>query len=72
MARQFAETRRFLRRLDQPANLGELDGVCSTSDGWSGLQRLQGRNPAISASFRLAWKRTFSGRGSRAAHDGRQ
>src|SRR5256885_10485332 len=35
-----------------------------------GRQRLHGRNPALSASSQLAWKRTFSRRASRAAHEG--
>ncbi len=33
---------------------------------------LQGRKPAFSASSHVGWKRTFSGRASRAAHEGRQ
>ena len=47
-------------------------GVLLGSDGWSGVQRLQGRKPARSASAQVAWNRTFSGRGRRAAQDGRQ
>src|SRR5579863_546452 len=37
-----------------------------------GLHRRQARYPARSASSGLAKKRTFSRRGRRAAHDGRQ
>jgi hypothetical protein len=37
-----------------------------------GRQRLHGRNPARSASAQLAWNITFSRRGRRAAHEGRQ
>nr|WP_276602649.1 hypothetical protein [Nannocystis pusilla] len=36
------------------------------------MQRLHARNPAASASATVAWKATFSGRGVREAHDGRQ
>lgn len=47
--------------------------VCSTSsEGWSGLHRLQGRNPDRSASSRVGWNPTCSGRARRAAQDGRQ
>ena len=45
---------------------------CSGSDVWLGLQRLQGRNPARSASVLVRWNCTFSGLGSRAPQDGRQ
>ncbi len=45
---------------------------CSASEGWSGLQRLQGRNPARSASSRVVWNRTFSGLARREAQEGRQ
>jgi hypothetical protein len=45
---------------------------CSIRLGWSGLQRRQGRKPAVSASARVAWNCTLCGRGRRAAHDGRQ
>ena len=41
------------------------------SGAWSGLQRLQGRKPAASASAVVAWKATFSGRAGRAAQEGR-
>jgi hypothetical protein len=44
----------------------------SDREGWSGLQRLQGRKPACSASAAVRWNATFSGRAARAAHDGRQ
>jgi hypothetical protein len=44
----------------------------STSDGWSGVQRLHGRKPAAAASAQVAWNRTFSGRAGREAQDGRQ
>jgi hypothetical protein len=49
-----------------------IAACCSATDGWSGLHRLQGRNPARSASARVEWNRTFSGRATRAEHDGRQ
>jgi hypothetical protein len=49
-----------------------MAACCSDRDGWSGRQRLQGRNPACSASSLVAWKRMFSGRASREAHEGRQ
>jgi hypothetical protein len=45
---------------------------CSARAGWSGLQRLQGRKPARSASAVVAWKSTFSGRAARAPQEGRQ
>jgi hypothetical protein len=45
---------------------------CSAVEGWSGLQRLHGRKPARSASSRVEWNCTFSGRASRAAQEGRQ
>jgi hypothetical protein len=44
----------------------------SASVGSFGRQRLQGRKPARSASAQVAWKDTFSRRGSRAAQVGRQ
>jgi hypothetical protein len=45
---------------------------CSDSDGWFGVQRRQGRNPAPSAAAALVWNATFSGRAARAVQDGRQ
>jgi hypothetical protein len=44
----------------------------SLSAGAFGRHRLHGRNPAISASSRVEWKRTFSRRASLDAQDGRQ
>ena len=44
----------------------------SASAASFGRQRLHGRKPARSASAQVAWKPTFSRRGSRAAQDGRQ
>ena len=40
--------------------------------GWSGLQRLQARKPAATASPSVRWNATFSRRAGRAAQDGRQ
>jgi hypothetical protein len=44
----------------------------SASGACVGRQRLHGRKPAFSAAAALAWNATFSCRGSRAPHDGRQ
>ncbi len=44
----------------------------SAAGASSGRHRRQGRKPACSASTVVAWKATFSRRGRRAAHDGRQ
>src|SRR6185436_20961828 len=47
--------------------------VCSPSPaGAFGLQRLQARKPAASASSFDSWKLTFSRSGRRAVHEGRQ
>jgi len=48
------------------------DARCSARLGALGRQRRHARNPARSAASQVAWKRTFSRRGRRAAHDGRQ
>ncbi len=45
---------------------------CSASPASFGRQRLQGRNPARSASVHVKWKATFSRRARREAHEGRQ
>jgi hypothetical protein len=44
----------------------------AAGDVSSGRQRLHGRKPARAASAPMAWKLTFSRRGNRPPHDGRQ
>ena len=63
---------RALRRLDERTRLATAAVSRSSIDAPSGLQRLQGLNPARSASSFVAKKRTFSRRGRRDGQPGRQ
>jgi len=70
--REFGEIRYLLGLRDAPA--GGRNQLAWRSEGAIelGWQRLQARKPARSAAEGSEKKRTFSRRGVRAAHEGRQ